>query len=239
MSILTLEHVSKSFAALKVSQAISFEVSKGEALGVIGPNGAGKSTLFNLITGSIGLDDGRIVLKGVEITHTTPMERCRMGIGRTFQIPLPFEKLTVFENLFVANSFGNDSSDSSITADCAEILVETGLIDKANEMAGRLSLLERKRLELARAMATKPEILLLDEIAGGLTEGECELLIQTIKKIHASGTSIIWIEHVLHALNSVAERLMVLDFGKVIGIGEPTTIMNSKDVKEIYLGLEI
>lgn len=239
MAILALDDVSKAFGALKVSQHITFELTEGEALGVIGPNGAGKSTLFNLITGNIPVDAGRIEFLGRDVTQVPPMERCLSGLGRTFQIPQPFEKLTVFENLIVAGAFGNKLPESAVADECADILVETGLIGKANEVAGRLSLLERKRLELARAMATRPKVLLLDEIAGGLTEGECHALVATIKKIHGSGMSIIWIEHVLHALTSVAERLLVLDFGKVIGIGEPDAIMNSKEVREIYLGMDV
>ncbi|EEE43059.1 ABC transporter ATP-binding protein [Roseibium alexandrii] len=239
MAVLALDNVSKSFGALKVSQHITFELFEGEALGVIGPNGAGKSTLFNLITGNIDVDDGQIEFLGRDVTRVPPMERCLSGLGRTFQIPQPFEKLTVFENLIVAGAFGNRLPESEVADQCADILVETGLIGKANELAGRLSLLERKRLELARAIATQPKVLLLDEIAGGLTEGECHALVATIQKIHTSGMSIIWIEHVLHALTSVAERLLVLDFGKVIGIGEPDAIMNSKEVREIYLGLEV
>ncbi|MBO6510678.1 MAG: ABC transporter ATP-binding protein [Roseibium sp.] len=239
MTILALDNVSKSFGALRVSQHITFELAEGEALGVIGPNGAGKSTLFNLITGNLPVDEGRIDFLGRDVTRVPPMDRCLSGLGRTFQIPQPFEKLTVFENLVVAGAFGNRLPESEVADECAEILVETGLIGKANEVAGRLSLLERKRLELARAMATCPKVLLLDEIAGGLTEGECHALVATIRKIHQGGMSIIWIEHVLHALTSVAERLLVLDFGKVIGIGEPETIMNSKEVREIYLGIDV
>ncbi|MHA7778032.1 ABC transporter ATP-binding protein [Roseibium sp. M-1] len=239
MAILALNNVSKSFGALRVSQNITFELSEGEALGVIGPNGAGKSTLFNLITGNIAVDEGRIDFLGREVTQVPPMDRCLSGLGRTFQIPQPFEKLTVFENLVVAGAFGNRLPERAVSEHCAEILVETGLIGKANELAGRLGLLERKRLELARAMATRPKLLLLDEIAGGLTEGECQALVATIQEIHASGMSIIWIEHVLHALTSVAERLLVLDFGKVIGIGAPDAIMSSREVREIYLGLDV
>ena len=166
------------------------------------------------------------------------MRRVKMGVGRSFQIPQPFETLTVFENLLTAASFGRDKSEAAVTDDCAAILEQTELLHRANTPAGHLSLLERKRLELARAMATGPELLLLDEIAGGLTEGECQALVATIKAIHATGTTIIWIEHVLIALNSVVERLMVLDFGRVIAIGAPEVIMASRDVREIYLGIE-
>jgi branched-chain amino acid transport system ATP-binding protein len=239
MPILTLTDVSKSFGALVVADRISFALEKGEALGVIGPNGAGKSTLFNLITGNIPADSGRIEMDGRDVTSVAPMRRCLEGLGRTFQIPQPFEKLTVFENLLVAASFGSAKSESEVSSRCADILVETGLIGRANAPAGSLSLLQRKRLELARALATEPKILLLDEIAGGLTEGECAALVETIRAVHAGGVSIIWIEHVLHALTSVVSRLLVLNFGRLIGQGAPDEVMASREVREIYLGLDV
>jgi branched-chain amino acid transport system ATP-binding protein len=237
--ILKLENVSKSFGALTVADGVTFSVPRGEALGIIGPNGAGKSTLFNLITGNLLANEGRLEFLGRDVTRAPAMQRVRMGIGRSFQIPQPFEGLTVFENLLTAAAFGRGGREADMVDDCARILDETELIRKANTVAGTLSLLDRKRLELARALATGPELLLLDEIAGGLTEGECKVLVATIRQIHARGTTIIWIEHVLHALTSVVERLLVLDFGKVIGIGAPDEIMASKDVQEIYLGIEV
>ncbi|RWC30555.1 ABC transporter ATP-binding protein [Mesorhizobium sp.] len=237
--ILRLENVSKSFGALKVADSVTVSVPRGEALGIIGPNGAGKSTLFNLITGNLFANEGRIEFLGRDVTRAPAMERVRMGVGRSFQIPQPFEGLTVFENLLTAAAFGRGGREAEMVDDCARILEETELLRKANFVAGSLSLLDRKRLELARALATGPELLLLDEIAGGLTEGECKALVATIRAIHARGTTIIWIEHVLHALTSVVERLLVLDFGRVIGIDAPDEIMASKAVREIYLGLEV
>ena len=239
MPILELNGVSKSFGALVVAENIGFSVEPGEALGVIGPNGAGKSTLFNLITGNLSVARGTVHFDGRDVTNVPPMQRCFAGMGRTFQIPQPFERLTVYENLLVAGAFGSESSEADVAEFCAEILVETGLIAKANRPAGSLTLLERKRLELARALATRPKLLLLDEIAGGLTEGECRQLVATIKRVHQRGMAIIWIEHVLHALNAVAEKILVLNFGRVIGHGHPQTIMNSREVREIYLGMEV
>lgn len=239
MTVLELTSVSKSFGALKVTDDVSLSVPKGQALGIIGPNGAGKSTLFNLITGNILPDEGKITFMGRDVTRVPAMERVRMGVGRSFQIPQPFEGLTVFENLLTAAAYGRGQPESTVAADCAEVLRDTGLLNKANVLAGSLTLLDRKRLELARAMATGPEILLLDEIAGGLTEAECRTLIETIRGLHGKGITIIWIEHVLHALTSVVERLLVLDFGKAIGIGDPAEIMASKEVREIYLGMEV
>jgi len=237
--MLTLDNVSKSFGALTVTDGVSLSVPKGQALGIIGPNGAGKSTLFNLITGNLMVSSGRIELRGQDVTRLPAMKRVRMGVGRSFQIPQPFEGLTVFENLLTAARFGGAAAHDRAVHDCAEILRETGMLARANQLAGELSLLDRKRLELARALATGPELLLLDEIAGGLTEGECRALVETIRTIHAGGTTIIWIEHVLHALTSVVERLAVLDFGRLIGVGEPEEIMASREVREIYLGIEV
>lgn len=239
MTLLALKNVSKSFGALRVTDSASFDVPAGQALGIIGPNGAGKSTLFNLITGNLRADDGTIEFQGKDVTKASAMERCLSGMGRSFQIPQPFEKLTAFENLLVSSTHGRNLSEAAVRDDCAEILEQTGMIAKANTPAGQLSLLERKRLELSRALATQPKLLLLDEIAGGLTEGECQSLVTTIRHIQSTGVTIIWIEHVLHALTSVVERLLVLDFGKVIGIGDPDEIMNSKEVREIYLGIDV
>lgn len=239
MPMLSLQKVSKSFGSLKVADDVSFDVPEGQALGIIGPNGAGKSTLFNLVTGNLMPDSGTISFDGRDVTKAPAMRRCLGGIGRSFQIPQPFEKLTVFENLVVAATHGRAAAETAVTGICAEVLERTGLLPKANATSGSLSLLERKRLELARAMATGPKLLLLDEIAGGLTEGECQSLVETIRDIRAEGVTIIWIEHVLHALNSVVERLLVLDFGRIIGIGDPAEIMESREVKEIYLGIEI
>jgi branched-chain amino acid transport system ATP-binding protein len=237
--ILRLENVSKSYGALKVTDDVSFDVAEGEALGIIGPNGAGKSTLFNLITGNVLPDRGTVTLMGRDVTRVSPMERCLMGVGRSFQIPQPFGNLTVFENLVVAATHGQGKSEREVTDHCAEVLERTELLGRANEPAGGLSLLGRKRLELARAMATGPKVLLLDEIAGGLTEGECAALVGTIRGVLATGVTVIWIEHVLHALNAVVERLVVLDFGRVIAMGAPAEVMASREVREIYLGIEV
>jgi len=239
MAILALSNVSKRFGALTVADGVSFAVDEGEALGIIGPNGAGKSTLFNLITGNIAADAGTILFDGADVTRMPPMRRCLAGVGRSFQIPQPFEKLTVFENLLVAASFGSRRSEAEASGRCAEILAETGLLARANDLAGSLSLLQRKRLELARALATGPKLLLLDEIAGGLTEGECAALVDTIGAIHAGGMTIVWIEHVLHALNAVVGRLLVLNFGSIIAMGAPEEVMASRQVREIYLGIEV
>jgi branched-chain amino acid transport system ATP-binding protein len=238
---LVLEQVSKAFGSVVVADKIDLRVADGEALGIIGPNGAGKSTLFNLITGVVQPQSGAIRLDDRDIVKDRPRQRCIRGIARAFQIPHPFEGLTVFENLLVAASFGRSRETRgglSMAEDCALLLETTGLLKKANRRAGSLNLLERKRLEMARALATKPRILLLDEIAGGLTEGECAELVAMIKDIHRSGVTIIWIEHIVHALLAVVGRLVVLNFGRKIGEGDPQEVMNSALVREIYMGIE-
>jgi branched-chain amino acid transport system ATP-binding protein len=235
--MLELKSVSKAFGMIVVASDIDLSLARGEALGIIGPNGAGKSTLFNLITGMLRPDRGRILLEGRDITGLPPEQRCRAGLGRSFQIPLPFEHLSVFENLSVAALFGGGMSQAEAVQVCGETLALTGLEAKANLRAGSLSLLDRKRLELARALATRPRILLLDEIAGGLTDAECHILIETIRSIHARGISIIWIEHVVHALLAVVSRLVVLDFGRIVAQGLPSEVMRSSEVQTIYMGV--
>jgi len=235
--MLELKGISKAFGAIVVASDIDLTLSRGEALGVIGPNGAGKSTLFNLITGMLRPDRGRIMLEGDDITRMPPEARCRVGIGRSFQIPLPFTHLTVFENLSVAALFGAGATEAEAVQLCGDILALTGLESKANALAGSLPLLDRKRLELARALATRPRILLLDEIAGGLTDAECHLLVETIRDIRKGGVAIIWIEHVVHALLAVVDRLIALDFGKIVTQGAPAEVMRSKEVQAIYMGV--
>jgi len=235
--LLELDRVDKSYGALRVADGITLDVADGEALGVIGPNGAGKSTLFNLITGDVAPDAGRVRFGGADITAMAPHRRSRLGIGRSYQIPHPFSNMTVFENLLVGGIFGAGRSEKESQAHCVEVLCLTGLIDRANAAAGSLTLLQRKRLELARALAMRPKLLLLDEIGGGLTEHECNELVETIRAIHARGTTIIWIEHIVHALVSVASRLIVLDFGQLIAEGEPRAVMADARVQEIYMGI--
>ena len=237
-SVLELAQVSKSFGSLKVADSISFVQEQHEALGIIGPNGAGKSTLFNLITGYLRLDSGTIFFEGKDVTLSSAMVRCKTGMGRSFQVPQPFAHLSVFENLLVAGTNGREVSEAEMASVAAEILERTSLIGKANVLAISLSLLERKRLELARALATGPKLLLLDEIAGGLTEAECGELVDTINAIRAEGVAIVWIEHVLHALASVVDRILVLNFGKVIALGKADEVMAMPEVREIYLGIE-
>jgi branched-chain amino acid transport system ATP-binding protein len=235
--ILKLENLSKSFDSIRAIDAVDLEVAQGEALGVIGPNGAGKSTLFNLVTGLLRPNTGSVWFDGRDITRAPPRVRCIAGIGRSFQIPHPFESLTVFENLLVAAIHGRRRREAQVIDACGEILERTGLIAFANRRAAMLNLLGRKRLELARALASAPRLLLLDEIAGGLSEAECAELVQLVQDIKNSGVTIVWIEHVVHALVSVVSRLVVLNFGRKIVEGEPRTVMASDEVREIYMGI--
>jgi branched-chain amino acid transport system ATP-binding protein len=235
--ILGLERISKRFGAVVVAQELDLSLGDGEALGIIGPNGAGKTTLFNIVAGTVPPDAGRVVFADTDITGLPPERRCRMGIARSFQIPQPFGGMTVFENVVVAASFGGGHKESDTYAPCIEVLVRCGLADKANRHAGSLTLIDRKRLELARALATNPRLLLLDEVAGGLVEHECAELITLIRDIHATGVSIIWIEHIVHALIAVVGRLVVLHGGALIAEGDPRAVIASPEVKDIYMGI--
>jgi branched-chain amino acid transport system ATP-binding protein len=235
--ILTLDNLTRSFGSLRAVDGVQLQVAQGEALGIIGPNGAGKTTLFNLITGLITPDSGTIRFADRDITSAPPRARCIAGIGRSFQIPHPFENLTVFENLLVAAIHGRRQREAQVIDSCGDILERTGLIGFANRRAGTLNLLGRKRLELARALASAPQLLLLDEIAGGLTEAECHELVELIQAIRKSGVTIIWIEHIVHALVAVVSRLVVLNFGRKIIEGEPRSVMASAEVSEIYMGI--
>ena len=238
-ALLAVDGLSKSFGNIQVADDLTFSIQPGEALGIIGPNGAGKSSIFNLISGNLRPDKGRIFFAGEDVTRLRPYRRCRQGIGRTYQIPQPFSKITVFENLLISAVFGGRIAERESYEKCAGILERTGLLNKANSPAGVLTLLERKRLELARALASSPRLLLLDEIAGGLTEHEAVELVATIKDIHAAGTAILWIEHVVRALTGVISRVLVIYFGSKIMDGDPRTVLSSAEVKRIYLGIEI
>jgi branched-chain amino acid transport system ATP-binding protein len=236
--LLELQHVSKSFGSVRVINDLSFSLEAGEALGVVGPNGAGKTTMMDLIVGTIQLDAGRVILDGRDVSRLPPHRRCHAGIGRTHQIPQPFVGLTVFENVLVGLQFGRAAAHDRPYDEAMKLLERTELADKTNVAAGSLTLLERKRLELARALATDPRLLLLDEIAGGLTEGEVARLIDTIKDLRSAGMTIVWIEHIVHALLSVVDRLLAIDFGRILIEGKPHDVIASREVQEVYMGIE-
>jgi len=236
--LLDLRDISRRFGALRVVDQLSLQVAPGEALGVIGPNGAGKTTLMNLIAGDIPVNGGQVVFDGRDVTELPPQERCRAGIARTYQVPHPFVGLTVFENVLVGAVFGADLSEKAARAHVAAVLERTGLHAKADRLAGTLTLLDRKRLELARALASRPRLLLLDEIAGGLTDQEVRELLDTIRAIRAEGVTLIWIEHIVHALMAVVDRLVALDFGRKVTEGAPQAVMDDPAVREIYMGID-
>ena len=236
--LLEVAGLRKSFGSIVVADDLDFAIAQGETVGVIGPNGAGKTTLFNLIAGGLSPNAGTIRFDGRDLAGTPPQARCRVGIARTHQIPQPFEKLTVFENLLVGAVHGRRKTEREVAQSCGEILERLGLLKRANTLAGKLTLLERKRLEMARALATAPRLLLLDEIAGGLTEPECLELVATIGEIRRSGVAILWIEHVVHALLAMIDRLVVLNFGRKIAEGPPKEVMQLPEVHQIYIGIE-
>jgi branched-chain amino acid transport system ATP-binding protein len=239
MAILAMEKVRLRFGALQVIDDLSVHLDEGEALGVVGPNGAGKTTMLNLLAGQLRPDTGRIRFDGHDVTAVGARRRCLLGIARTYQIPQPFPGMTVFENALVGASFGSPGrSDAEAAAAAVAALHRTGLLGQANRLAGSLTLLERKRLELVRALATDPRVLLLDEIAGGLTEPEVQELVATVRELRAAGVSILWIEHIVHALVSVVDRLIAINFGRKLIEGRPEAVLASPEVRDVYLGAE-
>ena len=238
--LLEVDGISKRFGGYQVIEEFSFHVAEGDALGIVGPNGAGKTTLLNLVAGEFRPDSGSIRLDGEDVSRLASHQRCRLGIGRTAQIPRPFGGLTVFENVLVGATFGAGGRLSgSADQAAADALATAGMLAKANVLAGSLTLLERKRLELARALATSPRLLLLDEIAGGLTEAEVLELVDTITAIRASGVTIVWIEHIVHALLRVVNRMMAVDIGRKLIEGDPHAVMASDEVRAVYLGSDV
>jgi branched-chain amino acid transport system ATP-binding protein len=233
--LLELEGLSKSFGALKVIDGLDVRLDEGEALGVVGPNGAGKTTMLHLAAGQLRPDAGRVRLGGRDITGLPARARCQLGLARTYQVPQPFSGMTVYENVLVGATFGGNQ-EAHVAALAALELVE--LTGYANRLAGSLTLLERKRLELARALATGPRVLLLDEVAGGLTEPEVHQLVATIGRVRQAGVSIVWIEHIVHALLSLVDRIVAINFGRKLIEGEPRAVMASPEVRDVYLGVE-
>jgi branched-chain amino acid transport system ATP-binding protein len=239
-ALLELDGLSKSYGALKVIDDLHVHLDAGEALGVVGPNGAGKTTMLHLAAGQLRPDAGRVRLGGHDITDLPAQARCRIGLARTFQVPQPFSAMTVYENVLVGATFGagRDGVGEAHRASL-EALELVGLIANANRLAGSLTLLERKRLELARALATEPSVLLLDEVAGGLTEPEVHQLVATVKEVRRqTAVSIVWIEHIVHALLSVADRMVAINLGRKLIEGDPRTVMASPEVRDVYLGAD-
>jgi branched-chain amino acid transport system ATP-binding protein len=235
--MLELDGLSRRFDGLKVIDGLDLTVAEGDVLGILGPNGAGKSTLFNLIGGVLPVDAGRIHYRGRDITQMRAWDRCRIGIARTYQMPKPLAHMSTFENVLVAAVHGGSLPIARAKPEVEAVLELTGLAHRSALPAGRLSLLDLKRLELAKALAQGPRLLLLDEIAGGLTEAECDMLVAIVRAAHAKGTTVVWIEHVIQALRRIATRLAVLYAGAILADGRPDAVLADDRVKTVYLGI--
>jgi branched-chain amino acid transport system ATP-binding protein len=235
-AVLWTSGIHKRFNALVVLEAIDFSLRANEAVGIVGPNGAGKTTLLSVLAGAHPPTSGTIHFRGADVTSLPAAERCRLGIVRTHQIPQPFNGMTVFENVFVAAANGGRLRREEAHRRAIEAIDLCGMIRLANRRAETLGLLDRKRLELARALGANPSILLLDEIGGGLTDGEASELVATIQQLKARGLAIVWIEHIVHLLLQVAERLICMDAGRIIADGDPRAVMADKAVISAYLG---
>ena len=237
--LLEVKGVWKFFGGLAALKNVSFTYDGG-ILGIIGPNGAGKTTLFNCITGVYRPSRGRVYFKGRDITGLKPHKICRLGIARTFQIPRPFGNETVLENVTAARLFGGAGAVSIKKAaeEAMEVIRFVGLEGKAGVRASSLNIHERKRLEIARALVTRPEVLMLDEVASGLTPAEVDGIVELIKEINRRGVNVIWIEHVMRAIMRAAERIIVLDYGEIISEGPPEKVAKDPAVIKAYLGEE-
>lgn len=241
--MLELDRVTKRFGRVTVADELSLEVRADELIGVVGPNGAGKTSLFSIISGDLAPDRGRVVFAGRLVNRLDAASRCRLGIGRTYQVPRPFEQMTVFENVLVAAQAGAGLRRNTAQRRAFSVLEETGLAGDANRRAGQLGLLDRKRLEVARALATGPKLLLLDEVAAGLTDPEVDQLIAIVRRARAGPAAdgpvaVVWVEHVVRALTSTVDRLICLDEGVIIADGQPDEVLSNQRVREVYLGTE-
>jgi branched-chain amino acid transport system ATP-binding protein len=237
-ALLELDAVSKRFGQVLVADGLSFTVADGATLGIVGPNGAGKTSLFAMVSGALPVDSGDIRFDGESVLGMDTAKRCRLGIGRTFQVPHPFVGMTVFENMLVSAQQGGGLRRAAATERALHVIDQVGLAAHANTTAGRLGLLSRKRLEVARAIATGPRLLLLDEVAGGLTDPEVAELVKIVRTINGTGVAVVWIEHVVRALLSSVDRLICLAVGQLIADGEPHEVLARQQVKEIFLGTD-
>lgn len=240
MSLLEVASVTKFFGGLRALYDISFTLQAGEILGLIGPNGAGKTTLFNIIAGTFPPTSGFVKFDNTEITFLGPRQICHKGISRTYQLVRPFSSLTVYENVLVGIYYGKTEREgkSSVEVEATELLQLTGLFQKANIPAKNLTLVGRKQLEIARALATRPQILLLDEAISGLNPAETETVMTLIRDIRNRGVTVIMIEHIMKAVMGLSDRILVLNFGELIAQGTPDQITKNKAVIEAYLGTE-
>ena len=234
--LLVAEDVRKQFGALVVLDGVGLNIGAGDALGIVGPNGAGKTTLLDVLAGAQRPNGGGVRFRGEDVTRLDAASRCALGIGRTHQVPRPFIDMTVFENVLVGTTTGGALRGKEAQDRAIEALETAQLLHLANRRAATLGLLDRKRLEMARALATGPVVLLLDEIAGGLTEEETDDLVAAIQQLRRGGLAIVWIEHVVQTLLQVAERLVCMSAGRIIADGEPDAVMNDPAVIDAYLG---
>jgi branched-chain amino acid transport system ATP-binding protein len=237
--VLEAAGVGQRFGALVVLDGVDFMLGSGESVGVVGPNGAGKTTLLNILAGSIHPTSGRVRYEGNDVTGMRADRRCRLGIARTHQIPRPFVGMTVFENVLVGAMLGTSRSSSGAYERAVDVLRTCGLVEVANRRASDLGLLDRKRLELARALATEPKVLFLDEIGGGLTDAEAVELVGTIRELRRRGIAMVWIEHIVHVLVQAIDRLICLDAGRIIADGLPDDVLADTAVIDAYLGASV
>jgi branched-chain amino acid transport system ATP-binding protein len=235
-AVLAAVDVDKRFGALRVLDGVDLRLEAGEAVGIVGPNGAGKTTLLSILAGSLAPDRGTVVFRGKDVTSIDAAGRCRLGIARTHQVPRPFGGMTVFENVLVAATAGGRRRGGEAYDLGLKVLDQTALTQHANRRAEALGLLQRKRLELARALAVEPSVLLLDEIGGGLTDAESEALVDTVSGLRDRGISVLWIEHIVHVLMRVVTRLVCMDGGRIIAEGPPEEVVSRAAVVDAYLG---
>ncbi|KUO63011.1 MAG: hypothetical protein APF84_10820 [Gracilibacter sp. BRH_c7a] len=237
-TVLDVQDIGISFGNNHVLKSLSLELKESEVLGVIGPNGAGKTVMLNILTGIMRPTKGQILFQGENITNLSTTERCRKGIGRTFQVPRPFEKMTVFENILVGSVYGDRKSEKEARVKALEIMELIGLTEKKGWFAGKLGLLDRKRLEIGRALASNPKVLLFDEVAGGLTESEVSDILGMVRMVKEQGISVIWIEHVLKTMREGTDRVLCIAEGRNVICGIPEEVMRSKEVHDVYLGAD-